>query len=298
MSILPLLARALMAASALLLAFRYDRDKGNGDSLLLVFISAGILRVALSLVSRLINVIAGAVLRQFSGSFGFTGLLLQLLCVVLAAAVFYVLLMLDGPRPFSMLPEGGIMALFEELPEFLSSELNAMGLEREMKKEGMDPKTGAYTGTVIDPATARMKENRSLLMYYLVGIITCGIYQWYVIYTIARDMNIMCEGDGKKTGGLIKYILLTCITCGIYNLVWHYKLMKRMQEASVRYNFEVKSFANMELGPCWLVLYLLGIVITACGVGVILQIYAEYLMFANLNSLSKAYNESLDNVVY
>ena len=63
-----------------------------------------------------------------------------------------------------------------------------------------------------------IQTDRSLLVYIILSFITCGIYGFYFIYTIARDMNIMCSGDGDSTPGLGAYIALSIVTCGIYNL--------------------------------------------------------------------------------
>ena len=54
----------------------------------------------------------------------------------------------------------------------------------------------------------------------LLSIVTLGFYQWYLIYAFARETNIVCKEDGKKTSGLIVYLLLTIITFGIYGIVW------------------------------------------------------------------------------
>ena len=57
-------------------------------------------------------------------------------------------------------------------------------------------------------------------MTLLLSIVTLGFYQWYLIYAFARETNIVCKEDGKKTSGLIVYLLLTIITFGIYGIVW------------------------------------------------------------------------------
>ena len=58
---------------------------------------------------------------------------------------------------------------------------------------------GVYTGP--------LKTDRSLVLYILLGFLTCGIYQLYVFYTIMRDVNVACDGDGRHTPGLLEFIL-------------------------------------------------------------------------------------------
>lgn len=54
----------------------------------------------------------------------------------------------------------------------------------------------------------KVKEDRSLVMYILLSIVTCGIYSYYFLYSIAQDANVVCADDGKKTSGLAAFILL------------------------------------------------------------------------------------------
>jgi hypothetical protein len=46
-----------------------------------------------------------------------------------------------------------------------------------------------------------MIKKRGLASYVLLSMITGGIYGWWRIHVLARDMNLMYEGDGKKTRG-------------------------------------------------------------------------------------------------
>ena len=55
----------------------------------------------------------------------------------------------------------------------------------------------------------KVKEDRSLVMYILLSIVTCGIYSYYFLYSIAQDANVVCADDGKKTSGLAAFILLS-----------------------------------------------------------------------------------------
>ncbi|MDR2048914.1 MAG: DUF4234 domain-containing protein, partial [Treponema sp.] len=47
---------------------------------------------------------------------------------------------------------------------------------------------------------------RGLASYIIFGILTLGIYQLYWYYKLAKDVNLICAGDLKKTGGLAKQI--------------------------------------------------------------------------------------------
>ena len=127
-----------------------------------------------------------------------------------------------------------------------------------------------------------INENRSLLTYILLTIVTCGIYGFYFIYMLAADVNTMCEGDGAHTGGLLQFILLSYVTCGIYTFFWYYKLGNRLQENAGRYGLNFS-----ENGTTILMWLILGSIL--CGIGTFI---AVYILINNTNHLARAYNQS------
>jgi hypothetical protein len=125
-----------------------------------------------------------------------------------------------------------------------------------------------------------MIKKRGLLGLILLSIITLGIYGLYWIYKLAKDVNSICEGDGKKTGGLLKFILLGIITFGIYDLVWLYMLGDRLQDNAPRYGLAFK-----ESGGAVLLWYILGAFI------IVGPFIALYIIIKNTNSLAEEYNK-------
>lgn len=128
----------------------------------------------------------------------------------------------------------------------------------------------------------RISTNRSLLTYIVLSIVTCGIYGYYFLYTMARDVNIMCEGDGEQTSGLVVFIVLSMVTCGFYALYWYYKLANRLATNAPRYGLNFQ-----ENGTTVLMWYLIGLLI--CGIG---PYVAMYFLIKNTNALAAAYNQS------
>lgn len=128
-----------------------------------------------------------------------------------------------------------------------------------------------------------VKTDRSLVAYILLSIITCGLYSWYFIYCLARDVNIMCRQDGQKTSGLLVWILLNIITCGFYNLYWMYNLGNRLAANSRRYGLHFQ-----ENGTTVLLWYLVGLFM--CGIG---PYVAMHFLIKNSNALGTAYNRSI-----
>jgi hypothetical protein len=97
---------------------------------------------------------------------------------------------------------------------------------------------------------------------------------------LAKKINAVCEGDGKKTAGAVKFLLLGLITFGIYNLLWLYMLGDRLQDNAPRYNLSFK-----ESGAAVLLWFVPGIFIMA---GPFISLY---IIIKNTNALSAAYNK-------
>ena len=125
-----------------------------------------------------------------------------------------------------------------------------------------------------------VKTDYSLLTYFLLSILTCGIYGIYMLYKMAKDCNQICSEDGDSIGGLMAYILLSIITCGIYPLYWMYKIQNRLHAAAPRYNTYVPEDGGKVL--LWLIV---GSVI--CGIG---SLIAFNIVFRSLNVVGSAYN--------
>ena len=116
-----------------------------------------------------------------------------------------------------------------------------------------------------------VKEDRSIVMYILLSLVTCGIYSYWFLYTMAQDANVVCAGDGKSTPGLVQFILLSFVTCGIYGWFWYYSLANRLAENAPRYGM---TFTLL------------------CGIG---PFIAMNILITNMNRLAHAYNVYASN---
>ena len=127
-----------------------------------------------------------------------------------------------------------------------------------------------------------VNDKRSLGIYILLSFVTCGIYSWVFIYYLAKDMNIVCAGDGDETPGLLMFVLLSFITCGIYSIYWYYKLGNRQAANAHRYNVNIT-----ENGTSVMVWILVGSLIMGIGFFV-----AIHILIKNMNLLAYAYNNT------
>lgn len=69
-----------------------------------------------------------------------------------------------------------------------------------------------------------LNDDRSILRYILLGIITFGIYDIWYLHCLTKDVNEVCREDGKQTSGVLVYILLSFVTCGLYSVFWWYRI--------------------------------------------------------------------------
>ena len=149
--------------------------------------------------------------------------------------------------------------------------------ESQVKNVIEDVREGYYG----KPNDGPLETNRGLLVYILLSIVTLGIYSWFFTYSIARDVNTACDGDGQSTSGLVKFILLSLITCGIYPIIWEYSLGNRLAENSKRYGMNFQ-----ENGTTILLWHVFGMLI--CGIG---PFIAMNILIKNTNRICDAYNK-------
>ena len=73
-----------------------------------------------------------------------------------------------------------------------------------------------------------MIKERSIVLYIILSIITCGIFGLYWFVCITEDTNAAADVAGTS-GGLA--LLFTIITCGIYGFYWAYKCGEKLDIA-------------------------------------------------------------------
>ena len=138
----------------------------------------------------------------------------------------------------------------------------------------------------------RKKEDRSLLTYVLLSLVTCGIYDLIFRWKLINDLNDVSSAkdpDGWRSPNLIVLILLTLVTCGIYGWYWIYQVGNTICRAGENYGERID-----ENGTTLLLWSLFGSLL--CGAGYFI---AYHLMFKNMNTICRRYNEEfIVNVAY
>lgn len=296
---------AVMAVVCALIAFK--RNGRNSDGLLVCLALGGAGYLAMRLLSLIVSLIL------YPGGFGrnFGSFVLAVLGVAAAVAGVYAIerfvlgespiagksvdeLKLDVQEALHSFQqtagEVGAQASQAAQNARAEREARAAAQQAQYNQYNSDPRYqqsgpagGPQYGQTPPPpgyAPFRPKADRSLVAYILLSLITCGIYSWYFIYALARDVNAVCAGDGKSTAGLVKLILLSMITCGFYSFYWYYALGNRLAENAPRYGLNFQ-----ENGTTVLLWYVVGSL--ACGIG---PFVGMHIIIKNTNALCGAYN--------
>lgn len=120
--------------------------------------------------------------------------------------------------------------------------------------------------------------------FLLLSVITFGIYGIYILCGYVKNLNKVCEGDGRESKSYIIVFLLSIVTCGIYGLYWWYIQAERLYNAASGYGVKVK-----EKGSHVLIWMILGCTVMP-WIGMLAAIY---IMFDNMNRIALVYNNEI-----
>ena len=106
-----------------------------------------------------------------------------------------------------------------------------------------------------------MIKKRSIGLFFVLSIITLGIYPIVAYCIIGKEVNQICEGDGKNNMHFLLALLLGFVTFGIYTALWYAKAMNRLQDNAYRYGPTVRPVHSGNSFLLWMYLgsFVLGI---------------------------------------
>ncbi len=118
-------------------------------------------------------------------------------------------------------------------------------------------------------------KERSFFVNIVLGLFTLFIYPIVFWTKLSKDVNKLCEGDGKKTMKYVFVWLLNFVTLGLAGFFWKIALVKRLQANAARYNLRFSE---------------------GTGVAVALSLLTgpfvvQFVIVKNFNKLAVAYNE-------
>ena len=135
-------------------------------------------------------------------------------------------------------------------------------------------------------------EERHIWKIYLLTLVTFGFYRYYVCHKMAQDINLVCRGDGKHTTEGGKIFLFSLLSFGIYDYYWYYQLMKRLRNYAAGKDIPLRAFCGMKPENGWLLLKAGGLllVLFLSVLGCIPSVYADYLLYDNINAVAREFN--------
>lgn len=96
-------------------------------------------------------------------------------------------------------------------------------------------------------------RERSIPLYLVLSIITCGIFGLYWYVTLVDDLNTAVNQQDDTSG--IMVLILTLVTCGIYGLYWMYKAGDKVSLLQQRSS----GYSDSNLNILYLIVSLLGL---------------------------------------
>lgn len=157
-----------------------------------------------------------------------------------------------------------------------------------------------------------VKEKREFWLFYLLNIITFGIYGLFFMWYVVRDLNTVCgsveEDRSDESPNFLLVALFSFLTYGVYGVYWGYKTANRMKHAGDRYgvrinengqtyllylvvSFVIGSVAGQSLFLIKWIPVIGGIAtfLTSAIVGVMAGGLLMYIFIENMNKLCRAF---------
>lgn len=84
-----------------------------------------------------------------------------------------------------------------------------------------------HTATLIPNSV----QPKNIVLYICMDILTCGLFQLYWMYALARDINSLADAQNKPRGvDPAMAVILFIVTCGIYGIYYFWKEGKTLAE--------------------------------------------------------------------
>ena len=301
------LAGFLISALSMYLVWKKWED-GKAEPLMVGTMAGGVLIVLTVILRGIFVGFFNGVVFGYTYEKAFSGAFLGTVFAIVMMAVTYVFVSGKHINPFAGLQGNigeGLKRNFKTVSEMAVEAKNEFqagnGNHSNVNYGGNNAGTynnagGTYNGVNQSAASGNMNSvnvqpgnfvngplptDRNIVTYILLGLVTCGIYDLYVLHCMIKDVNITCAGDGKTTSGIFEYIVFGILTCGIYDYYWLYTFANRIGDNAPRYGMNFQ-----ENGTTILLWWIFGAFL--CGVG---PFIAMYLLIKNTNALNAAYNQ-------
>ncbi len=160
---------------------------------------------------------------------------------------------------------------------YCGMELKRTAVQDAVKPEEQSPVYAEQTGNKV--------KKISFWKMLLLSVVTVGIYMIYTLFCMAKDINLLCKGDGKDSPNFFVVILLNFVTGGVYGIYWMYLQQQRLYEAANGYGAEIN-----DTGITILLWSTVGALLFGLG-----PLIATYKLIESRNLIAEKYNNGVRN---
>jgi hypothetical protein len=134
----------------------------------------------------------------------------------------------------------------------------------------------------------KIKDDRSIIPFVILSILTLGIYNIWCLHHLAKDVNELCKETGNKTSGVVALLLLGILTCGLYGFFWWFRIADMLNRAARKKNIPTEVNGGAVL---------LCMIFSSMTLG-ITSLVALHQIFSATNDLATHYNTDLEKAAY
>lgn len=85
-----------------------------------------------------------------------------------------------------------------------------------------------------------MMKKKNIALYIILNIVTFGIFRFFFWWKWTKDVDKMCEGDGKESANYFLILILNVFSLGINVPVWNYQMAERIYQKGGELGAEIK----------------------------------------------------------
>ncbi len=160
----------------------------------------------------------------------------------------------DNSNQAPYAPQQGYQQPVYQQPVYQQPVYQQQGYQQNYQQQGYQQpayQQPVYNQNYQQPA-GRVVTPKNLVLCIVLGLLTCGIYSYYWLYTLTEDVNTLSGDPNATSGGMV--ILFNILTCGIYSWFWLYKQGDRIDQIKAS-----RGIAASNSGLLYLILGLVGL---------------------------------------
>lgn len=128
-----------------------------------------------------------------------------------------------------------------------------------------------------------LKDDRSILKFFIFGCLTLGIYEIWYIYGLIKDVKYLLEDEDTPLPSFFTYMIYSIFTLGIYNVYYWLKVSDLMKNRAIRRKLNIDISSGF-MAFCFILGYFVGGITT---------LVSYHTIFEAMNILAEDYNRTI-----